>query len=142
MKYRQRIIPSVTTPKEWKDLSSDALRKAVREYYRQHLQGRSVVNEHLNLRVLFTAAGRDKTAKGGHTYRNKAVSVLALDSIMEKAEFSNFGQRKPNDPPELLYYANFKAKVMIDGQLKHIRLATRLFEKAGCMYYSLEVNLY
>lgn len=75
-------------------------------------------------------------------YLYKAVAVKVLPEIIAYAEFSNYGAPKQTDPVELLGYFNFKAKVKVDGMLKHLRIATLFYEKTGKLFYNLEVNKY
>lgn len=142
MKYSQKRIPSITTPQSWKDADTKTLRTLVKQFYTSNIQGKEIRNLHTGLLVRFTDSGKAKTAKGGTLAIDKATVVMVLLELMEVAEFNNFGQPKPTDVSTLLYYANFKAKVMVNGATKHIRLSTRLIERQGCMHYSLEINRY
>jgi len=58
---------------------------------------------------------------------------------MEVAEYNNFGERKSTDKPSVHGYFNFKAKVIINGKLEHVRISV-LF-KNNKAYYNHEVNI-
>jgi len=132
-KYKQLEIPSVNIVKK------DDLALFVKNYYKKNLQGTTVVNKHLNVKVSFTSLGQGKVAYGGRKTMKKAAIVQCLNKLIEVAQYNNFGIRKPNDPQSVLGYLNFKAKVRINGIIEHIRL-TVLIKKNGKMYYNHEVN--
>ena len=120
------------------------LRKFVEKYYTERLFGKSVVNQDKGIRVFFGGLGRSKMAQGGAVYFKKMVTVKILKEIVKYAEYSNFGERKNSDPKEAVGYFNFKAKVFIDGQLEHVRVAIRIDTKGRFIYEfpykNIEVN--
>ena len=132
-KYKQKIIPNVKTEKH---LNSP---KSLKDYYTKHLQGKSVVNKDLNIKILFTSLGKGKLAFGGSKTLRKASIIQCLSKVLEIAEYNNFGQRKEKDSKIILGYLNFKAKVKIDGKLEHIRIAVAM-KTDGKVYYSHEIN--
>jgi len=132
-KYKQTEIPSVGILKK-KDLA-----QYVKQYYRKNLQGKNVINKHLNVRVSFTSLGQGKIAYGGRKTMKKAAIIQCLDKLVEVAQYNNFGIRKPTDPQSVLGYLNFKAKVKINDVLEHVRI-TVLIKKNGKMYYNHEIN--
>jgi hypothetical protein len=104
------------------------------------LQGKSVVNKDKGITIKFTAIGGKKIAFGGRNYKSKMALLQCLDTLMEVAEYNNFGQPKAKDiEKKIVGFLNFKAKVMIDGQLKHVRIAV-IKRKEATNYYSHEIN--
>ena len=138
-KYRQRYIPEVKTPEEWEIAPSPKLRKMVSDYYKEHIQGKSVTNLEKGFTIVLSGQGRQKITKGSAMYPAKAAVVLILLKLIEIAEYSNFGERKQNDPHELMGYLNFKAKCIIDGEVKVIRIACMIYS-ATRIYYNHEIN--
>jgi len=132
-KYKQTVIPSVVVAKK-KDLA-----QYVKRYYKENLQGKTVVNKHLNVRISFTSFGQGKIAYGGRKTMRKAAIVQCLDTLVEVAQYNNFGIRKPNDPPSVLGYLNFKAKMKVNGIIEHVRISV-LLKKTGKLYYNHEIN--
>lgn len=139
-KYKQKVIPSVTTPKSWEGLNIRDTRLKIKEYYQNNIQGKSVVNKHLGLKIIFTAQGKGKLSRGGSIYPNKAVATMILLKLLENAEYSNFSKPKNTDPNTMVGYFNFKAKAYIDGVLKHFRIATIFYQEQGKLFYNLELN--
>ena len=132
-KYKQTFIPSVSTV----GFSSEP--KFVKNYYAKHLQGKTVINKHLNIPIHFTGKSGRKIAFGGYKYIKKAAILQCLQQLLEVAEFNNFGNRKANDGLTVLGYLNFKAKIKIDNKIENVRIAVSL-RKDGKVYYSHEVN--
>jgi hypothetical protein len=87
MKYKQKIIPSVST--QWGKLTAHELRYTAFEYYRKLFAGKSVNNQATGFSMHFTVKGGRQLVKGGNIYQSKAELVRILDSIMEQAELSN-----------------------------------------------------
>ncbi|MDR0927335.1 MAG: hypothetical protein LBO69_06165 [Ignavibacteria bacterium] len=115
-------------------------RRYVYDFYKEHLQGKSVVNKDKGITIHFTSIGRKKIAYGEAMYATKAAIITCLKELLEVAEYNNFGLRKTKDKSNILGYLNFKAKVMIDGQLKHVRIAV-VMTKDYKFYYNHEVNI-
>ena len=133
MKYKQTYIPSVTIKER------TYLRKYVSRYYTEHIQGKTIKNKHTGLTIYFGADGKSKLAAGGSMYAKKAALVQCLPELLEHATYSNFGHRKPTDEPNVFGFANFKAKVYIDGKLEHAHIAVTV-KTNGKAYYSHEIN--
>jgi hypothetical protein len=138
-KYKQNIIPEVST-KEWSGLSRYATQRKVFDYYKIHyLNNKHVINKHLGITVGFERKGAEKTSFGGYMYPKKACLVEILDKLIRHAEYSNWGDRKPQDLPTILGYLNFKVKVRIDGKIEQIHLVIRV-NTSGKFHYSMDVN--
>ncbi|MCL2027590.1 MAG: hypothetical protein FWG79_03785 [Bacteroidales bacterium] len=132
-KYKQTEIPSVSI------LRKDDLSQYIKQYYKENLQGKTVLNKDLNVMISFTSFGQGKVAYGGRKTARKAAVIQCLDKLVEFAQYNNFGIRKPTDPQSVLGYLNFKAKVKIDGVVEHVRI-TALIKKSGRLYYNHEIN--
>jgi len=140
-KYKQTIIPEVSTEK-WEISPAKELRNAVSDYYRARYQGKKrVVNQHLGIAIEFDRTSVKKTSYGGNIYPKKACLVEVLDTLIRYAKYSNWGERKVTDKPIVIGYLNFKAKVKINGILEHVRLAIRVTNN-GKFHYSMEVNIW
>lgn len=135
---KNRDIP--ITESQWGNLGIADLRRAVRQYFNDHLKGRTIVNDETKIPIRITVASARKTAFGEAMYHKKAELVRILPELLKVAKYNNFGQRKPQDSVEILGYLNFKAKCMLDGKIEHVRIAVR-FQKGGKFYYSMEVNM-
>ena len=132
-KYKQTTIPSVNI-EVYENLSA-----YIRNHYHKHLQGKTVVNQHLQMPVFFGAVGKSELSYGRALYAKKAAVIQCLETLMEVAEYNNFGERKPTDKPSVHGYFNFKAKVFIGGKLEHVRISV-LF-KNNKAYYNHEINI-
>ncbi len=138
MKYKQRIIPEVNIPKEWDCISSNKLRNIMLNIARSY-KGTSVKNKHIGINVSFTVANSKKVSKGGAVYKKKAALLFVLPQLIENAEYSNWGTRKPTDPSDVVGFLNFKAKCKIDGKIDNCRIAIQ-FRVGGKFFYNIEVN--
>ncbi len=140
MNYQQTIIPTITTPAHWKTCTRTILRKEMKAYYEENLQGKSVVNKCLGHRITLSSQGKNKIIQGSALYNKKAAVLLILVDLLRYAVYSNFGQRKETDPVNLIGYFNFKAKCKIDGKVEHVRIAVLVY-RDGRIYFNHEVNL-
>lgn len=134
MKYKQTIIPSVTIS------ANKNLANYIKSYYSQNLQGRSVVNKSIGITINFTSVGKNELSYGRALYAKKAAIVQCLYQLMEVAEYSNFGNRKPTDKKNVIGYLNFKGKARINGKIEYVRIAV-LFKTDGKAYYNHEINI-
>lgn len=133
--YKQKIIPSIKT--QYKGYN---MREYVRKYYTEHVQGITVINKHIGLTIYFGADGKSELANGRSIYAKKAALVQCLPELLTHAVYSNFGARKYSDPESIFGYANFNAKVYIDGKLEHVHI-TVLVKANGKAYYCHEINI-
>ncbi len=136
-KYKQHIIPSVTTD------THTNLAKYIKEYYAANLQGKCVVNLHLGIKIHFTSLGKSELAYGRALHAKKAAIVKCLPDLLRYAEYNNFGIRKETDASNILGYLNFKAKVKINKKTECVRLTVLLKKDGTAVYYPFyhcEVN--
>lgn len=139
MKYKQKVIPSVNTPVEWKGKKISQLRALALEKTRSLYSDAEVTNEHLNICIHIKTNGLRKSSYGEAMYYKKAVTLLILPEILQYARYNNFGSRKDNDPTQVVGYLNFVCKCKIDGLLENLRIAVQ-FRTDGKFYYNVEVN--
>ena len=144
-KYKQTIIPEISTEK-WESLPLREVQKKMTEYYRaKYPNTRTVTNQHLGIKIGFESDGLAKTCKGGSCYPAKNCLVEILDKLIRYAKFNNFGDRKPKDKPNVLGYLNFKVKARINGKVEYIHLTVRITnrnEGRFTFHYSMSVNIW
>ncbi len=133
-KYKQTMIPSV------KILAKSDLGKYIRTEYTKNIQGKTVVNKHSGLTIYFGSDGNAELSNGRRLYAAKAAIVQCLPTLLEHAEYNNFGQRKFTDEKNVFGYANFKAKVRIDNKIQHVRIAV-VVKTNGKAYYCHEISI-
>ena len=110
-------------------------------FYKNNLQGKSVVNKHIGIEIRFTSEGLGKiTAKRNIGTVNAAI-VQIIDKLLTEAQYSNFGERKESDKQNVIGYLNFKAKASVDEQIYHFRIAVKLKTDMKA-YYNHTVNRY
>jgi hypothetical protein len=138
-KYKQKFIPNITTPKHLVNAKVSELKKFIKDHYSKNLTGAVVINNSLGHTITFSSQGKQKLVNGSAIYLKKVAVITGLKLIIANAEFSNWGNRKENDPKEMLGYYNLKCKVLIDNKLEHLRIAVMVF-KNGKIYFNHEVN--
>ncbi len=136
--YKQNIIPKTSIPEEWKYLTSKELRNVVLEKAKG-LVSEKVKNIDTGILIEFSVTNARKLSRGGSIYLKKAALVPILPELIRVAEYSNFGQRKETDNPEVLGFLNFKAKCLIDGKAEFVRLSVQ-FCRRNRFFYNVEVN--
>jgi len=139
MKYKQKVIPETTNTLQ--SLPLKQLVATAKELYEKYLQGKTVTNECLGIKVYFSSAGKGKFAFGGTKYAEKVAAIQIMDDLMRFAVYNNFGERKNTDKKNIIGYMNFKAKGKINGVLKHFRISIQ-FKSDGKFYYNHEINRY
>ncbi len=138
MKYKQKYIPEINTPEEWKKLNKIDLRKAALSVAK-NMAGHEVVNEDTKLKIHFSVTNARKTTIGSAMYLKKATALLIMPEIIRVAEYSNFGERKETDNVEVIGFLNFKAKCKINGITEYLRIAVQ-FRRNDKFFYNIEVN--
>jgi hypothetical protein len=137
--YKQKIIPE-TDSKEIKGFSKSELQKFVRDYYQSNYQNKAqVINQDLGIQIEFIGDGKKKTSYGAAMYVKKAAAVKILDKLLQYAKYTNWGDRKPNDKPNVLGYFNFKVKFLFDGEITYFALNVQV-RNDGKYHYSLDEN--
>jgi hypothetical protein len=137
-KYKQTFIPEVLS---FPVKTEQELKQAIKSFYKEHIQGQTVVNKDVGIKIRFTSDGLGKMSEARRIGRINAAAVQILMSMLENAEYSNMGQRKTTDKENVLGYLNFKAKVKIDDKTYHFRMAVKLKTDMKA-YYNHTVNRY
>ncbi len=133
-KYQQQAIPDIQIQ------ANKNLVQYATTYYKDNLQGQEVFNKDLKIWIKFTSLGKGKVAYGGRKTPAKMAVLQGIKSILEVAEYNNFGPRKAKDPKNIVGYLNFKAKVRINGKIENLRIAI-ILRQDGKFYYNHEVNM-
>ena len=137
-KYKQELIPETAL---FKAKTEQELKEAIKTFYKQNIQGQIVTNKHTGIEIRFTSDGLGKISEARRIGRTNAAVVQILIALLENAEYSNMGQRKPTDKGNVLGYLNFKVKAKVDGKLYHFRIAVKLKTDMKA-YYNHTVNRY
>jgi len=88
--------------------SISQLREYVYNTYHEKFIGKCVTNEHLGIQICFINDGARKIAYGGALYSKKACLIEVLHTMIKKAKFNNWGNRKTTDKNTVVGYLNFK----------------------------------
>jgi hypothetical protein len=116
------------------------LRAFTLSYYLTHLKGKKVaIKNHLKEVIFTTKAGR-KIAKGEAMYKEKAAVIERLEELIKNSTYNNWGSRKTQDSPNILGYLNFKSKLTIDGEKRHVRIAISLTRERKTELKNVEVG--
>ena len=131
--------PEIDT-KSFKDMKVSELRAFTLSYYLTHLKGKKVaIKNHLKEVIFTTKAGR-KIAKGEAMYKEKAAVIECLEELIKNSTYNNWGSRKTQDSPNILGYLNFKSKLTIDGEKRHVRIAISLTRERKTELKNVEVG--
>lgn len=116
------------------------LRVFMLQYYNQFLKGKNIAagNAIKNIELL-NRAGR-KISKGSAVYSAKAAVVEHLEEVIKNSTYNNFGKPKEKDNKDLLGYMNFKSKVLIDGEKRHVRVVVELFKSRKTLLKTYEIG--
>ena len=136
-KYKQTIIPETILF----DVKNKELPSTMRKYYKEKLQGKTVKNKHIGVTICFTSEGIGKLTHKRRIGKVNAATIKIIDKMIINAEYSNFGQRKPNDKQNVIGYLNFKAKAKIDNIVRYFRIAIKLKTDMKA-YYNHTLNRY
>jgi len=132
-------ITEVSTER-FKNMKVSELRAFTLEYYLSHLKGKKVaIKNHLKEVIFTTKAGR-KIAKGEAMYSEKAAVIEHLEELIKNSTYNNWGSRKETDSPNILGFLNFKSKLTIDGEKRHVRIAISLTRERTTELKNVEVG--
>jgi len=140
--YSQGLFGAVSevSTERFKQMKVSELRAFTLDYYLSHLKGKKVaIKNHLKEVIFTTKAGR-KIAKGEAMYSEKAAVIEHLEELIKNSTYNNWGNRKESSPPNIIGYLNFKAKVTIDGEKRHVRISIAVDEKRKFRFKTLEVG--
>ncbi len=131
--------PEISTD-TFKDMKVSELRAFTLSYYLTHLKGKKVaIKNHLKEVIFTTKAGR-KIAKGEAMYKEKAAVIERLEELIKNSTYNNWGSRKTQDNPNILGYLNFKSKLTIDGEKRHVRIAISLTRERKTELKNVEIG--
>ena len=131
--------PEISTD-TFKDMKVSELRAFTLSYYLTHLKGKKVaIKNHLKEVIFTTKAGR-KIARGEAMYKEKAAVIERLEEVIKNSTYNNWGSRKTQDSPNILGYLNFKSKLTIDGEKRHVRIAISLTRERKTELKNVEVG--
>lgn len=132
-------VPEVSTER-FKQMKVSELRAFTLDYYLSHLKGKKVaIKNHLKEVIFTTKAGR-KIAKGEAMYSEKAAVIEHLEELIKNSTYNNWGSRKETDSPNILGFLNFKSKLTIDGEKRHVRIAISLTRERTTELKNVEVG--
>ena len=132
-------VPEVSSER-FKHMKVSELRAFTLDYYLSHLKGKKVaIKNHLKEVIFTTKAGR-KIAKGEAMYSEKAAVIEHLEELIKNSTYNNWGSRKETDSPNILGFLNFKSKLTIDGEKRHVRIAISLTRERTTELKNVEVG--
>lgn len=124
---------------KFKNMSVPDLRKFTFDYYNQKLKKKdNVFIKNRLQKVDFIGDGARKILKP--MYSAKAAVIEHLEELIKNSTYNNFGERKSNDPPNIIGYLNFKSKLIVDGDKRHVRVSLRLDRDRTTKFKSYEVG--
>ena len=115
-------ITEVSTER-FKNMKVSELRAFTLRYYNLFLKGDSVTIEKHLKEVIFTNKAGRKIAHGEAMYSEKTAVIAQLKTLIKNSTYNNWGDRKPQDHPDILGYLNFKSKLTIDREKRHLRIS-------------------
>ena len=133
-------VPEVSTER-FKKMSVPELRKYTLEYYLENYGGKSISKNFFkedNIQIEFFNTAGKKLQKP--IYKEKVAVLEHLESLIKNSTYNNWGNRKESSPPNIIGYLNFKAKVTIDGEKRHVRISIAVDEKRKFRFKTLEVG--
>lgn len=133
-------VPEVSTER-FKKMSVPELREYTLEYYLENYGGKSISKNFFkedNIQIEFFNTAGKKLQKP--IYKEKVAVLEHLESLIKNSTYNNWGNRKESSPPNIIGYLNFKAKVTIDGEKRHVRISIAVDEKRKFRFKTLEVG--
>ena len=134
--------PSVSevSTERFKDMKVSELRAFTLRYYNLFLKGDSeTIERHLKEVVFTNKAGR-KIALGEAMYSAKAAVIAHLKTLIKNSTYNNWGDRKGSDGKDVLGYLNFKSKLTIDGEKRHVRISLVVYRDRKTELKNVEVG--
>ena len=133
-------VPEVSTER-FKKMSVPELREYTLEYYLENYGRKSISKNFFkedNIQIEFFNTAGKKLQKP--IYKEKVAVLEHLESLIKNSTYNNWGNRKESSPPNIIGYLNFKAKVTIDGEKRHVRISIAVDEKRKFRFKTLEVG--
>lgn len=135
-KKRQIVIPQTSTL-YFIGMNKKALRDWCKTYYGCHFIGKKVVNLDLGIEISFKRLGKKKSTYGAAMYPKKAAAIMVLDEMLKYAIHTNWGERKQDDPENVIAYCNYKCKLSVDNDLCFFAINVQICND-GKFHYSLD----
>lgn len=88
---------------------------------------------------MLSKAGK-KLSKGSSMFSEKAVVLEKLEQLIKQSTYNNWGDRKPKDPKNVVGFLNFKSKLIIDGEKRHVRIAIEVRQNGDYTFKNYEVD--
>ena len=133
-------VPEVSTER-FKKMSVPELREYTLEYYLENYGGKSISKNFFkedNIQIEFFNTAGKKLQKP--IYKEKVAVLEHLESLIKNSTYNNWGNRKESSPPNIIGYLNFKAKVTIDGEKRHVRISIAVDRDRKFRFKTLEVG--
>ena len=133
-------VPEVSTER-FKKMSVPELREYTLEYYLENYGGKSISKNFFkedNIQIEFFNTAGKKLQKP--IYKEKVAVLEHLESLIKNSTYNNWGNRKESSPPNIIGYLNFKAKVTIDGEKRHVRISIAIDRDRKFRFKTLEVG--
>ncbi len=124
----------------FKKMKVSELRQFTLDYYNKFLRGKKVLVEKSLHCIEFVGPAGRKIAKGGAMYKEKAAIIERFEEIVKNSTYNNWGAPKKGDPKDVLGYLNFKSKLIIDGQKRHVRIAVVVYKSRKTLLKNYEVG--
>ena len=134
------VVPEVSTER-FKKMSVPELREYTLEYYLENYGGKSISKNFFkedNIQIEFFNTAGKKLQKP--IYKEKVAVLEHLESLIKNSTYNNWGNRKESSPPNIIGYLNFKAKVTIDGEKRHVRISIAVDRDRKFRFKTLEVG--
>ena len=134
------FVPEVSTER-FKQMSVPELREYTLEYYLENYGGKSLSKKFFkeeDIHIEFFNTAGKKLQKP--IYKEKVAVLEHLESLIKNSTYNNWGNRKESSPPNIIGYLNFKAKVTIDGEKRHVRISIAVDRDRKFRFKTLEVG--
>ena len=132
---------SEVSTERFKKMSVPELREYTLEYYLENYGGKSISKNFFkedNIQIEFFNTAGKKLQKP--IYKEKVAVLEHLESLIKNSTYNNWGNRKESSPPNIIGYLNFKAKVTIDGEKRHVRISIAVDRDRKFRFKTLEVG--
>ena len=133
-------VPEVSTER-FKKMSVPELREYTLEYYLENYGGKSLSKKFFkeeDIHIEFFNTAGKKLQKP--IYKEKVAVLEHLESLIKNSTYNNWGNRKESSPPNIIGYLNFKAKVTIDGEKRHVRISIAVDRDRKFRFKTFEVG--
>ena len=134
------FVPEVSTER-FKQMSVPELREYTLEYYLENYGGKSLSKKFFkeeDIHIEFFNTAGKKLQKP--IYKEKVAVLEHLESLIKNSTYNNWGNRKESSPPNIIGYLNFKAKVTIDGEKRHVRISIAVDRDRKFRFKTFEVG--